>query len=335
MNINEIIEKFKPVFVLHEDEKYLPLSFETYVKGCELVNKNTGEKLVEYPNLTVHNLTDPAIEPTLNVFKPNRDISLILVDTKGESKFGTPLYSTVNIYVFVNNAELNGVKYIDIIYNVFYGYNGILFDNHIFDSEFVTVRVMEDELIFNNMFFSQHGGGFWTKNIEWMDGKPVVFIAKGSHSNWPTKGKHVRYLGFGNDYCTSITDSEKWPVFNPNLVLLSSEFQQPFPTLNQEFMSFVGSLSQDFGSNITCYDMRKIDSLSYKNDLGSETSEVAMQTKVKFDIKLVLITIVYLISLTIVAMFLCFKKGDLDIEICGAILSFIVGFVFAYSRLFP
>ena len=123
MNINEIIEKFKPVFVLHEDEKYLPLSFETYVKGCELVNKNTGEKLVEYPNLTPEKLTDPTIEPTLNVFKPNENISLVLVDMKGESKYGTPLYSVVDIYVYVNNVEFNGVKYIDIIYNIFYSSN--------------------------------------------------------------------------------------------------------------------------------------------------------------------------------------------------------------------
>ena len=210
-----------------------------------------------------------------------------------------------------------------------------MFDNHVFDSEFVTVRVMEDDLIFDSMFFSQHGGGVWTKDVQYMNGKPVVFIAKGSHSNWPTKGKHVRYLGFGNDHCTSITDPEKWPVFNPNLVLLSSEFQYPFPTMNYEFMSFVGSLSQDFGSNITCYDMRKICSLSYKNDLGSENSEVLMQTKVKFDIKLVLMSIVYIISLVIVILFLCFKNGHVDVDICRSILIFIVGFVFAYMRLFP
>jgi hypothetical protein len=332
MNIIDIVEKFKPIFVLHEDEKYLPLSFETYVKGCELVNKITGEKLVEYPNLTVQQLTDPSIEPSLNTFKPNKNISLVLIDMKGESKFGTPLNTKVDIYVFINNVELNGIRYVDIIYNVLYGYNGIMFDNHIFDSEFVTVRILEDELMFNNMFFSQHGGGSWTSDVDFLDGRPIVFVAKGSHSNWSTKGKHIRYLGFGNDYCTEIKEQESWSLFDPNVVILTSEFQQPFPALNFEYMSFVGSLSQDFSSNITCYDARKIDSLSYKRDLGSETSEISMQSKVKFNIEQMLTIILILLSSFFL---LCLNVKELDIEELKFFLSFVIGFVSAYYRLFP
>lgn len=343
----ELAELWKPVFVLHEYEKYLPLSFPTYIRGCSLIDVKTSEKLVEYPNLTPEKLIDPSINSRLTQFTPTKDIALNLEDFKGESFFGTPIDQSVPIYVFINNIDFENVKYVDIVYCVMFGYNEApksIFtfnsENHVFDLEWVTVRVKLSDKSFNSAFFSAHGGGGWYNEtqVSFKDGHPVAFLAIGSHSMWPSGGTHIRMLGFGNDVCTSKPEAE-WRIPKTNIVLLTDYKQKPFPTPGYEYMAFVGSLSQDVSSPIVSYDDRKLDSISYKPYKALELSGKFLESKVDFDIKNRLITIFTLLLLLILTIQFFALRDNLTWKSTGEqfvifILTALLGFIGGYSRLF-
>jgi hypothetical protein len=336
MEYIDIAEKFKPIFIIHEDEKYLPLSFTTYVKGCDLIDVKNNIKIVEYPSLTIEKLVDPNIDPRLTSFQPTKDISLNLVDES--VKYGTSLDKDVDIYVFINEIIFDGITYIDIVYNILYGYNGFkniyAKDFHNFDSEFVTVRIKKDSDSLTNMFFSAHGDGQWhnEKDIIFKDNRPICFIAIGSHSNWPTQGKQVRLLGFGNDFTTSKKETE-WRIFDPKLVFLTSFLQNPFPLSNYSYMSFIGTVDMNNRASMPCYDNRVVNSLNYPPCRGSETSCLFIQSKVKFDVKGILCAIICVFLLIIST--LSEYKCNVYIESVQLLLSFGIGFLFAYARLFP
>lgn len=345
----ELVNKFKPVFVLHEEEKFLPLSFPTYVKGCSLIESTSGNKIVEYPNLKAEDLINPLIDERLGVFTPTKEIALNLEDMTGESYFGSPLETTVPSYVFTNNINFDGEQYIDIIYNIMYGFNEAptsIFsseeENHIYDLEFVTIRIKASDNTFNSAYFSAHGGGGWYKesDVEFnSDGHLVAFVAKGSHSNWPTGGIHIRLFGFGNDVCSSASVEERI-IFNPSVVLLSSYIEVPFLTPGYEYMAYPGSMSQDVKSNMVTYDISgKLDSLSYKPYKALDLSGPFLSSKVDFDIKKVLISVIsVLFFMVLVIQFFVMKKSftfkSFSIQFLIFILTIGIGFVSSYSRFF-
>lgn len=342
----ELANLWKPFFVLHEDEKYFPLSFQTYVKGCSLIDLKTSKKLVEYPNLTIKDLTDPSIDPRLAEFKPIKDISLNLEDTNGESYFGTP-NATIPLYLFTNNIVFNGNEFIDLMYCVMFGYNEApksIFtgdsENHIYDLEWVTVRINLSNNSFDSAYFSAHGGGGWydKSTVTFKDGHPVSFVSIGSHAMWPTGGKHIRMLGFGNDMCSSKPETE-WLTFNTTVVLLTSYKQNPFPPPGYEYMAFVGFLSQDVPSNSITYDDKKLNSLAYKPYKALEISGAFLQSKVNFDIKKVITIMIILLFIIIftIQFFVMrndFSKKNVMIQFLIFILTVLLGLLTGYLRLF-
>lgn len=336
MDYQLFIEKFKPIFVLHEDEEYLPLSFPTYVKACNLVDVKNNKKLVEYPSLTAEKLVDSTIDPRLTLFQRTKDISLQLVDESVRK--GTPLDKDVDIYVFVNEIEFDNIPYIDVVYNILYGYNGFknmyTTDVHNFDSEFATVRIKKDDLSFNCMFFSAHGDGQWYKkeDVYFKDERPVAFIANGSHSIWPTQGKQIRFLGFGDDY-TTLKPEKDWRIFDPKLVSLTSFLQNPFPSVNYSYMAFVGSVDMENAAMMPSYDNRVVDSINYTPRRAAETSGIIIQSKVDFNIK----NFLYVVILILTILDICLFKYRVHVYVIfiQLLLAFIIGFIFAYIRLLP
>jgi hypothetical protein len=351
--INNLANKFLPIFVLHKKEKYLPLSFPTYVQGCKLVDLKKSTIIKDYPGLNVKDLKNRELDVRLDSFKPTKDIRLELVDMEGESMFGTPLDSDqkVDIYVMYNNIVFNGEDFIDLVYIIIYGFNEApksIFtpakENHVWDLEFVTVRVKKSNETFVQMFFSAHGAGGWYKKekngVRFEEERPVVFIAKGSHSNWPTGGKHLRMLGFGNDYCADDEEPiENQRIFKPSVVVLTNYLQTNFPTKNYEYMSFVGSVSQNVSAPMPVYEPRQFDSLSYKGYKALELSGKFLQNSVSFDIKQILIiaSIVLTLAILIIDYFVLkdnftWKHGGVQFLIF--ILAVSMGFLTGYNRLF-
>ena len=140
-------------------------------------------------------------------------------------KYDLPNQYSVNIVPIYGRVEYYNY-YIDIIYIFNYYYNnsykccGIYVGGeHQADIEHIRVRVKNDNNIncqysiknneykIQSIYFSAHTTeqGRWVKykNIEWYNnipnGQPIVYIAKGSHANYPSPGTWYRIFGFAND----------------------------------------------------------------------------------------------------------------------------------------
>jgi hypothetical protein len=76
---------------------------------------------------------------------------------------------------------------------------------HQADIENVRIRINKEGTKITNMYFSAHGGDQcrWAHydNIEWYEYgvRPIVYVAKGSHANYPNSGTWWRIFGFAND----------------------------------------------------------------------------------------------------------------------------------------
>lgn len=199
MNDDQIdIAKFAPLYVFHPLERYMPLDFPMYVAGCSLRRKNNGTTVIPYPDLNISNLltADPALSPGSPV---NTDFYLNIED--GGMPYGAPHRAKQYVYVTTIRVD-EATVYHDLIYNLLYGFNCMAGDDHAFDSEYVIVRVANNQLV--SMYTSRHGGGSWANKSDLRivdDTHPVVYVALGSHANYVKPGIQRRLWGFGNDIC--------------------------------------------------------------------------------------------------------------------------------------
>ncbi len=96
------------------------------------------------------------------------------------------------IYYKINELE----KYITyvLLYQQDYGIHSI--GVHKYDVEFV--RVFYED---NKYFLSQHGRdqGLYTRKLEKLDGRPIIYVAKNTHAHYPKKGVWLRGFCFAND----------------------------------------------------------------------------------------------------------------------------------------
>jgi len=156
-----------------------------------------------------------------------------------------PIYGIVEYYHY----------YIDIIYIFNYYYNNsykflymYVGGEHQADLEHIRIRITNDNY-YNiekpyevlSIYYSAHSTdqGRWEKikNIEWykgiINGQPIIYVAKGSHANYPHPGTWHRIFGFAND-----KTSKKYAIiWKPETVINLRE--------NNNLMSYQG----DMGNN--------------------------------------------------------------------------------------
>lgn len=290
-----VIKAFSPVYIFHPKERYFPLRFPTYVKGCSLMKRpdvapgarpGPPEVLVAFPTLKLEDLTDPSIDAALDITRgPTRSIYLKIEDPN--VAYGTPpctgagSAATANDadadtgdgavhYVYSTLVQVDHVRYVDVLFNLLYGYNCMAGDDHQFDSEYVIVRVrLGSDLLpvpvlaptrtpvrdvplptmeLMGMWTSRHGGGGWYTKDQlrmWNITHPVSYVALGSHANYVAPGIQRRLWGFGNDLCASATDSScaRAAIFAPPAIQITKPGDAGFPgkdSAEYRYMAYVG-----------------------------------------------------------------------------------------------
>lgn len=216
MNINELIQKFHPVFWFYSKEKYFPVDPRDYIRLCSLYKDDTV--LVPYPDLKPSHLTDSKIDPSLvNFENRNGSFYLKMDDTPeklekyregnkdfiiGSSTLSEPYPSKVPLFVYTQYINTESTTFIDIVFLLHFSYNGTL-SPHDYDVEYVTVRVNTDTQQVHKVYMSSHGGGSWISpnNMEMFQGShPTVYVASHSHALYHRPGVFERMLNFGSDY---------------------------------------------------------------------------------------------------------------------------------------
>lgn len=207
MNIDQILEKYKPIIYFHSDEKYFPCDADYFIKNSHLIKNNK------------------TIDNEMNQTK----LSKIQADNK---TFIQPIndsiiygfnynYQDAPLYYFVRDDNIKNKIF--IYFFLFFAYNGsynILniadVGSHYNDIEHFTYQIDKNTGNLERIFFSAHGSdeGMWknTNEIEFVYEKikndqqsdeqqkrPVLYCAKNGHGFYYKPGCIFRFFGFAND----------------------------------------------------------------------------------------------------------------------------------------
>lgn len=275
--LHDAVINFAPAYVFHPDERYFPLTFPKYVRGCSLQKKDNVTKttttLKDQATLTLADLTDVKVDPLLDVkLGPNTQIYLKIEDP--DMVYGMPINTPDSTpkavhYVYTTIVQVDSDHtYIDMLFNLLYGFNCMAGDDHTFDSEYVIVRVKVTPTIvdaasqspgkaainmtFVAMWTSRHGGGGWytADKIKMVDKThPVSYVALGSHANYIGPGVQRRLWGFGNDVCASSPDPCGAPtLFQPKYTLVPKPTDASFPgDATVDYMAYTGKTCEKDG----------------------------------------------------------------------------------------
>jgi len=292
-NTDDIIERaiatFAPVYIFHPHEKYLPLRFETYVKGCSLMRRRPAADACPcdvvvraYPNVTLDDLTNATLDAALDVHHgPTDQIFLKIEDSA--MMYGTPLASPQPAvqYVYVTSVTLDdgaSGTYIDMLFNLLYGFNCMAGDDHEFDSEYVVVRVAvgAGALDLVSMWTSRHGGGTWVpkNHLQFVDDThPVSYVALGSHANYVSPGVQRRLWGFGNDMCADVetVTRQSRGFFAPEAIRVAKPSDVDFPA--PTYMAYPG-LTSNAGSRLLTWSPRYLNTIQPPPPKASDDTTV-------------------------------------------------------------
>ena len=255
---DKLLNHFIPVLYIHPQELTSPMSIEDYIYNCELCIGGTKKKIQKNifckPTIIREN-KEIIIEkneiklPLQNKYNiiPNKYLNYC-----GKDYFPNPsIINLVPVYGIIKYYK----DYIDIIYIFNYYYNnpykffGIYVGGeHQADLEHIRIRITNDNFYNNNLpykvnsiYYSAHSTdqGRWEKlkNIEWYNnipnGQPVIYVAKGSHANYPKPGTWFRIFGFANDKTTK-KKAIKWMPYT--VINLNH---------NTDIMSYQGDMGND------------------------------------------------------------------------------------------
>jgi len=194
-----VARAFYPVFRFDAGEENFPCSFDWMLERSEL--DYDGKILSGWGNTsldTLHTWND-------RVPYPERMALNVHPDSWSGNMWHSPVYAKVHVLQFENGR----VRHAEIVYCINYAYNaasevlGGLFriGAHQGDIEHVRVVVHEDKVI--RVFMSRHGEGRWVQSheLEWSNGRPVVYVARGSHAMFPRRGKFFRLCLLVSELC--------------------------------------------------------------------------------------------------------------------------------------
>lgn len=203
LDFSNIINKYRPILYLHSEEKYYPCNIEKYLENCALFYKNN-------PVLNIGEVNEKTlVRNTLKNGKPVENVKYWNLRTKFKNK--NPNFEINNIPIYAKGKIIieNNIPFYEITYIFFYAYNGpyrifnLKFDNHFADFEHITTRVNTDGEL-NSIYYARHGyyWGEWKNAPEierTEDGRPIIYVAKSSHANYPKPGTYFRIFFLAND----------------------------------------------------------------------------------------------------------------------------------------
>ncbi len=185
-----LFKEYAPVLYLHNDELFRTREISSMLDQSDL--KNVLITSVAGP-ISTANLSDyDAIYYYLDMWNASSDPFPQAPNPERFTSYQPTIYGREYEY-----NDLTALQYW-----FFYPYNNWL-NNHEGDWEMVTVFVNKYTGMPDRITCAQHWDGL---NYEWGDVEkvegthPKIFIARGSHSSWGTKGEHEVFILVGIDY---------------------------------------------------------------------------------------------------------------------------------------
>lgn len=194
-----LAERYAPVLYFHPDERNFLQDPNTFLEQSSLRSERDFRGDEE-----VYGVGEVPAEELAGVDEGNKtaDSPLFLDhsdETLGEGIREGDLDNSLNLYSYAFNAEANDGKGAhEITYYLFYAYNdgppeGIgEVQNHEGDWERVTIQLDPETNQPIEMRYSAHEGDNTLRSgsdIPMEDGRPVVFVGKGSHASYPEPGQ--------------------------------------------------------------------------------------------------------------------------------------------------
>jgi hypothetical protein len=184
----------RPILYLSSDEKYGPMDVNHYMDLCCLKDKRTHETLVDFP------LSDKSLEQFSRTHKDSRYHYMTPMN-KDIAYKGT---DNASVYYRVHEEG----EYTRVLYSFFFPYNSGydipligLKGEHEADWEHVSFYYKGDQLI--KARYSAHGDmeGQWltSDELEYRNGRPVIYFATGSHACFQSEETWFRVYGLAND----------------------------------------------------------------------------------------------------------------------------------------
>jgi hypothetical protein len=232
--LSHLIQKYNPVLWINKNEEYYPMSIESYMNQSLLYcNKQLIHDREHLHNTTQKYGSDCYFQPISKLKYGNHN--------------KTELNKDVPVYVYYKKFDY----FIDIKYIYFYGYNGpyplisvnnwfeYKYGEHYSDFEHITMRFIKDKngkLDLHKIYYGAHTTieGVWKlpTQIEWLEKRPVSYIALHGHGNYPDAGIYSRIFGFGNDYC------QRGFLWKPQNIIYIN-------TKNSSWHSYIGKFSKE------------------------------------------------------------------------------------------
>ncbi|KAK1546280.1 vacuolar protein sorting-associated protein 62 [Colletotrichum paranaense] len=256
-----------PIIWLHSDDPYMPSDLLTHIQHT--FPALDGKPIPDIPNLDLDNLE------TLNKF--GDEVAL----TSNDDPLSYPEWihgTTPDADGRINNATPcvvvlveKGERDLDAFYFYFYSFNegmnisqvlepfnrmvkgekvqsGMHFGDHVGDWEHNMIRFQDGKP--TGIYYSQHvdGASFkWDDStLTKTDGRPIVYSARGSHANYPTRGNQI-HNSVLVDYCD---EGRRW---DPILSAYFYHFDQESFTVTRLDPPAKSSPTPPSSSNLTSF----------------------------------------------------------------------------------
>ena len=176
-------QQFAPVWLFHPEERYFPISIPEYAAQCRI--EPGGRPGTEFA------LWVPTVTP-----EEQRQFTLVPNDGPRAQIMYAGLNPQAPVYVHSFRTSPQDVY---MTYFLFYAVNPAArtvcgcssgYGFHYADLEHVTVHVHAGQL--HRVYYSKHSGGNWVLSD---GGRPLVYVALGSHANYETPGFQWRFWG--------------------------------------------------------------------------------------------------------------------------------------------
>jgi len=167
---------FTPIFIFDSKEKEFPCTIDNFMQSSSLW-KN-GKKIEDSGkdhSWVNHDLTDASLYH--------------LKFDKKAHRFNEDIVYTI---------IAGNVKVFCLAFCINYGIGVFNLGYHDADFERVAINYKEGWI-----YYGHHNGGTRMNlcDVENFDGRPIVYVARGGHAMYPSRGTKKRFCGVGNDVC--------------------------------------------------------------------------------------------------------------------------------------
>lgn len=216
VDIDFVLKKFLPRVWLHSEEKYFPCTPEWYIQRSSMYIEE--QQVVAKGQLTADTL------PDISNRIGNQQLQYLETDVADQVGETDKVPSDIPFLVRWKEDDSYYLPSIVFIYayNGPYTVLGKEYGAHNFDSENVTLQINKSTLELEWMYFSAHAEpeGTWVKgsDLEYYNGRPVVFSAKYSHASYWKAKTWWRICGLANDRTDygQLWDPQNYVLLTPN-----------------------------------------------------------------------------------------------------------------------